>query len=77
MLCLLDCCVRRPRWPRGALIGLATAIKLVPGVFIVYLLITGRRRAAAVSVATFALVSGGGLVDRTGRLVPLLDKYHI
>lgn len=57
-LCVLDCAVHRPGWPRGALIGLATAIKLVPGVFIVYLLITGRRRAAAVSVATMALVSG-------------------
>ena len=57
-LCLLDCATERPRWPRGALIGLATAIKLVPGVFIVYLLITGRRRAAAVSALTFAGVSG-------------------
>jgi alpha-1,2-mannosyltransferase len=57
-LCLLDCVVDRPRWPRGALIGLATAIKLVPGVFIVYLLITGRRKAAAVSAATFAAVTG-------------------
>ena len=48
---MLDCAVREPRWPRGALIGLATAIKLVPGVFIVYLLITGRRRAAGVAAA--------------------------
>jgi alpha-1,2-mannosyltransferase len=57
-LCLLDCAVTRPGWPRGALIGLATAIKLVPGVFIVYLLITGRRKAAAVAAGTSALVSG-------------------
>jgi alpha-1,2-mannosyltransferase len=57
-LCLLDCATERPRWPRGALIGLATAIKLVPGVFIVYLLITGRRKAAAVSALTFAGVTG-------------------
>jgi alpha-1,2-mannosyltransferase len=57
-LCLLDCATERPRWPRGALIGLATAIKLVPGVFIVYLLITGRRKAAAVSAVTFAGVTG-------------------
>ena len=41
-----DCAAVRPRWPRGALIGLATAIKLVPGVFIVYLWVSGRRRAA-------------------------------
>jgi alpha-1,2-mannosyltransferase len=56
-LCLVDCAVARPRWPRGVLIGLATAIKLVPGVFIVYLLITGRRKAAGVAAGTFALVS--------------------
>ncbi|HEY5356820.1 MAG TPA: glycosyltransferase 87 family protein [Streptosporangiaceae bacterium] len=57
-LCVLDCSTRRPRWPRGALIGLATAIKLVPGVFIVYLLVTGRRKAAAAAALTFAAVSG-------------------
>jgi alpha-1,2-mannosyltransferase len=57
-LCVLDCAAARPRWPRGALIGLATAIKLVPGVFIVYLLITGRRRAAGVAAATFAGLTG-------------------
>ena len=52
-LCLADALARRPRWPRGALIGVATAIKLVPGIFIPYLWITGRRRAAAVAAATF------------------------
>ncbi|MEU8194464.1 glycosyltransferase 87 family protein [Microbispora amethystogenes] len=39
-LCLLDCVVRRPWWPRGMLIGLATAVKLTPGVFLVYLAVT-------------------------------------
>jgi alpha-1,2-mannosyltransferase len=57
-LCLLDCATVRPRWPRGMLIGLATAIKLVPGVFIVYLLLTGRRKAAGVATLTFAALSG-------------------
>jgi alpha-1,2-mannosyltransferase len=56
-LCLLDCVTVRPRWPRGVLIGLATAIKLVPGVFIIYLLITGRRKAAGVAALTFAGLS--------------------
>jgi alpha-1,2-mannosyltransferase len=41
-----------PRWPRGILVGLATAIKLVPGVFIVYLWLSGRRRAALTATAT-------------------------
>jgi alpha-1,2-mannosyltransferase len=57
-LCAVDCLARRAWWPRGALIGLATAIKLVPGVFIVYLLITGRRKAAAVAAAAFAAWTG-------------------
>jgi len=38
----------------GVGIGLATAIKLTPGIFIVYLLVTRRWRAAAVSAATAA-----------------------
>jgi alpha-1,2-mannosyltransferase len=38
----------------GIGIGLATAIKLTPGIFIVYLLVTRRGRAAAVSAATAA-----------------------
>ncbi|MFD0656942.1 glycosyltransferase 87 family protein [Thermocatellispora tengchongensis] len=40
-LCLADCFARRPWWPRGMLIGLATAVKLTPGVFLIYLLVTG------------------------------------
>jgi len=47
-----DCAASAPRWPRGALIGLATAIKLVPGVFIVYLWLSGRRRAAVTAAVT-------------------------
>jgi alpha-1,2-mannosyltransferase len=49
-LAVADCAATRPRWPRGALIGLATAVKLVPGVFIIYLWVSGRRRAARTAV---------------------------
>jgi alpha-1,2-mannosyltransferase len=41
------------RWA-GVGIGLATAIKLTPGVFILYLLVTGRWRAALTAMATAA-----------------------
>ena len=41
------------RWA-GVGIGLATAIKLTPGVFIIYLLITGRWRAAVTAMAAAA-----------------------
>ncbi len=53
-LCVADCAAVSPRWPRGALVGLATAVKLVPGVFIIYLWISGRRRAAATAAAAAA-----------------------
>ncbi|WP_164479086.1 glycosyltransferase 87 family protein [Nakamurella antarctica] len=39
------------RLPQGLLIGFATAIKLTPGIFIVYLLITRRYRAAGIATA--------------------------
>jgi alpha-1,2-mannosyltransferase len=53
---------RGRRWA-GAGIGLATAIKLTPGIFILYLLITRRWRAAAVAAgtATAATLVGGAI----------------
>ncbi|HEX4865709.1 MAG TPA: glycosyltransferase 87 family protein [Acidimicrobiales bacterium] len=56
-LCLADSLTARPRWPRGVLVGVATAIKLVPGIFIPYLWLTGRRRAAGVAAGTFLVCS--------------------
>ncbi|MDQ1733400.1 MAG: alpha,2-mannosyltransferase, partial [Pseudonocardiales bacterium] len=41
------------RW-RGVLIGIAAGLKLTPLIFIPYLLITGRPRAAATALTTFA-----------------------
>ena len=62
-LAVADCAARSPRWPRGALVGLATAIKLVPGVFIVYLWLSGRRRAAVTAaVAALAWTLGAWLL---------------
>ncbi|MGC4895793.1 glycosyltransferase family 87 protein [Micromonospora sp. DT31] len=46
----------RSRWA-GVGIGLATAIKLTPGIFIVYLLVTGRWRAALTAVGTTAVAT--------------------
>ncbi len=43
-----------PARGKGALIGLATGLKLTPGIFVVYLLATRRYRAAATALATFA-----------------------
>jgi alpha-1,2-mannosyltransferase len=58
-LALADCAAREPRWPRGALVGLATAIKLVPGVFVVYLWLSGRRRAALTAALVALAVTLG------------------
>ncbi len=58
VLVLFDLLVLLPGGSRfvGVGIGLATAIKLIPGIFIVYLLVTRRFRAAAVAAGT-ALVA--------------------
>jgi alpha-1,2-mannosyltransferase len=54
VLVVADLTTRRPAWPRGLLIGLAAAVKLTPALFIPYLWLTGRRRAAYVATAAFA-----------------------
>jgi len=53
LMCAVDCLFLSRRRAGGVLVGLATAVKLTPGVFIVYLFVTGRRRAAATATATF------------------------
>jgi alpha-1,2-mannosyltransferase len=60
--------LRRGRRWAGLGIGLAAAIKVTPGLFIVYLVVTRRWRAAAVACATFgASVVVGLAVDPTAR----------
>jgi alpha-1,2-mannosyltransferase len=58
-LIVFDLAVLAPRHSRflGVGIGLATAIKLVPGIFILYLLVSGRRRATIVAAATAAVAT--------------------
>ncbi len=63
LACLMD--LRRPRpgllsrLPAGVLVGLATAVKLTPGVFVVHYLLTRRWREAATAVAASAGVTLG------------------
>jgi len=45
--------VRGRTVPRGLLVGIAAAVKLIPLIFVVYLVITRQFRAAAVAVSTF------------------------
>jgi alpha-1,2-mannosyltransferase len=53
-LIMWDACQPDRRWWKGAGIGLAAGIKLVPLIFIPYLLLTRRFRQAAVAAGTFA-----------------------
>jgi alpha-1,2-mannosyltransferase len=50
-----DMCQPDRRWFKGVGVGIATAIKLVPVIFIAYLLITRRFRAAVVAIVTFVI----------------------
>ena len=60
-LILWDACQPDRRWWKGAGIGLAAGIKLVPLIFIPYLLLTRRFRQAVVAAGTFAVTVGLGL----------------
>ena len=44
-----DCLLPVTRWPRGALVGLAAAVKLTPAAFVLFFLCRGDRRAAGTS----------------------------
>jgi alpha-1,2-mannosyltransferase len=50
------------RWPRGLGVGLATGIKLTPGVFILWFLLAGKRKEAAVSALSAAGTMALGFV---------------
>ena len=52
---LADLCLREDRWWQGAGLGLAAGIKLTPLIFIPFLLMTRRYRAALVAIAAFGL----------------------
>lgn len=53
-LVIADCVPRRTYWPRGALLGLAVALKLTPAVFLLYFLLRRDGRAAVTTVASFS-----------------------
>jgi len=51
-LVALDCLLPRTPWPRGALTGLAAAVKLTPAVFVIYFLLRKDFRAASTMTAS-------------------------
>jgi alpha-1,2-mannosyltransferase len=63
VLVVWDVCQPDRRWWKGAGVGIAAGIKLVPLIFIPYLLLTRRYRQAAVATATFALTVVIGFIE--------------
>ena len=61
-LVALDCLTARPRWPRGALVGVAAAVKLTPAAFVLFFLLRRDYRAAATAAASFAASTGAGFL---------------
>lgn len=59
-LVALDGLTAEPRWPRGALTGLAAAVKLTPIAFVLFFLLRRDYRAAAWAGASFAAVTAAG-----------------
>ncbi|MBV9382252.1 MAG: DUF2029 domain-containing protein [Streptosporangiaceae bacterium] len=55
-----DCLIRAPRWPRGILVGIAAALKLTPGIFVLFFLLRRDLRSAARAGLSFAACTGAG-----------------
>jgi alpha-1,2-mannosyltransferase len=62
LLVALDCLVLAPRWPRGALIGIAAAIKLTPAVFLLYFLLRKDWRTSVTILVSTAVATALGFL---------------
>ena len=61
-LVALDCLTVAPRWPRGALIGLAAAMKLTPAAVVLFFLLRRDYRAAVTAAVSFAAATAAGFM---------------
>jgi alpha-1,2-mannosyltransferase len=60
VLVALDCLAPDPRWPRGALTGLAAAVKLTPAAFVLFFLLRRDYRAAVTAGVSFVAATAVG-----------------
>jgi len=69
LVIVADLCQSDSRWWKGTGVGLAAGFKLTPLIFVPYLLLTRRFRAAAVAVVTFGVTIAGSfaLLPRAAR----------
>jgi alpha-1,2-mannosyltransferase len=70
-LIMWDLCQPDRHWWKGAGVGIAAGIKLVPLIFIPYLLLTRKFRQAAVATATFAVTTVLGFA-----VLPADSRYY-
>jgi alpha-1,2-mannosyltransferase len=61
-LVAVDCLAPAPRWPRGIGVGVAAALKLTPGVFLLFFLLRRDLRSAARAGLSFAACTGAAFV---------------
>ncbi len=73
-VCLLDTLATRPRWPRGVLVGLATAFQVAPGIFGLYFLLTGQWRALRNAIVTWFVATGIAFAVMPGPTVTYYTK---
>jgi alpha-1,2-mannosyltransferase len=57
-----DCLVVAPRWPRGALVGVAAAVKLTPAAFVLFFLLRRDWRAAGLAALSCCACAGVGFL---------------
>jgi alpha-1,2-mannosyltransferase len=57
-----DCLARSPRWPRGALTGIAAAVKLTPAAFVLFFVLRRDWRAASTTALSFLACTGAGFL---------------
>ena len=57
-----DCLLPAPRWRRGALVGIAAAVKLTPAGFVLFFLLRRDWRAAGLAAVSFCACAGIGFL---------------
>ncbi len=62
LMCITDVALSRTRWRRGILVGVAAALKMTPGLFIVYFAMTRDWKAMRASAATLAICWGAAAI---------------
>jgi len=65
---------RRRRIPQGVLIGLAAAIKLTPAIFVLLLLLLGKKKPALTAIITFVVLTAIGTIVQPSATVSYLKS---